>query len=287
MAGRARTDLWIFFHLPKTAGGTIFHSIRSGDGESWPLPDGGGHFAPDEMPAPSGRILWQGSHVAYGLHALYRAAPNYVTILREPCERLLSEFFYSSAQNNSLISRPERERLPAFIRFVEEAPHLNYYCHMLSAYCFEKEGRWDGTPGHALALLDARIERLGFLSTRIDYGTSDPIVDFNRVSKHLGTFGYVGLYEALKAVADWFARRGASIRLNERHHVTNFKPELYNLPQSTRTALLRKTEADRALYDAAIAINRKQMADDAPGSAKLSSWRRFRRKATPGWRAAR
>ncbi|HTO59732.1 MAG TPA: hypothetical protein VMM15_00610 [Bradyrhizobium sp.] len=270
MLGQTQTDLWIFFHLPKTAGGTIFHSIRNRDSESWPLPDGRSHFAPNEMPARSKRILWQGSHVAYGLHALYRAAPNYVTILREPCERLLSEFFYSSAQNNPLISRPQQERLPAFIRFVEEAPHLNYYCHMFSAYCFEKEGRWDGTPGHALALLDARVERLGFLSSRVDYGTCDPDLDFKTASKHLATFGHVGLYEALHGVADWFARRGASICLNERYHVTDFKPELSDLPQSTRTALLRKTEADRALYEAAIAINRRQVADDLSGKARLS-----------------
>jgi hypothetical protein len=148
---QTRTDLWIFFHLPKTAGGTIFHSIRRGGRKNWPLPNRRAHFEPDEMPTPSTRILWQGNHVAYGLHALYSAAPNYVTVFREPCERLLSEFFYSSAQNNPEIYKPRQERLPAFIRFVEQAPHLNHYCHTLSAYCFEKEGNWDGTPAHAFA----------------------------------------------------------------------------------------------------------------------------------------
>jgi hypothetical protein len=286
MSLRTRTDLWIFFHLPKTAGGTIFHSIRSGDRKNWPLPDGRAHFEPDQMPPPSRRILWQGNHVAFGLHALYEAAPNYVTVFREPCERLLSEFFYSSAQNNPLIFRPEQERLPAFIRFVEEAPHLNYYCHMLSAYCFEKEGKWDGTPAQALALLDARIERLGFLSSRIDYGECDPNADFKKASTTLREFRYVGVYEALQGVADWFARRGVLIRMDERYHVTDFKPELSALPQSTRTALLRKTEADRAVYEAARAINKVQTADDAARDAKQLSWHRFRRKVQPGYRFA-
>jgi hypothetical protein len=284
---QTRTDLWILFHLPKTAGGTIFHSIRMRDSNAWPLPPHGrAHFEPHEMPAGSRRMLWQGSHVAYGLHALYGAAPNYVIVLREPRERLLSEFFYSSAQNNPLIFRPKQERLPSFIRFVEEAPHLNYYCHMLSAYCFEKEGRWDGTPGHALALLDARNERLGFLGSRVDYGACDPNADFKKASTKLGEFRYVGVYESLQGVADWFARRGIGIRMHKRYHVTDFKPELSALPQSTRTALFRKTEADRALYEAAIAINKALMADDAARDAKLLSWHRFRRRVLPGYRSA-
>jgi hypothetical protein len=256
---QTRTDLWILFHLPKTAGGTIFHSIRSSDRNNWPMPNGRAHFEPHEMPAGSKRTLWQGSHVAYGLHALYGAAPNYVTVLREPRERLLSEFFYSSAQNNRLIFRPKQERLPAFIRFVEEVPHLNYYSHMLSAYCFEKEGRWDGTAGHALALLDARIERLGFLGSRVDYGACDPNADFQKASTKLREFRYVGVYESLQGVADWFARCGVVIRMRQRYHVTDFKPALSDLPQSTRTALLRKTETDRALYELARAINRLQI----------------------------
>jgi hypothetical protein len=231
-------------------------------------------------------MLWQGSHVAYGLHALYEAAPNYVTVLREPRERLLSEFFYSSAQNNPLIFRPKQERLPAFIRFVEEAPHLNYYCHMFSAYCFEKEGRWDGTAAHALALLDARNARLGFLGSRIDYSACDPNADFKEASTKLRELRYVGVYESLRGVADWFARRGVVIRMRKRYHVTDFKPELSALPQSTRSALLRKTEADRALYEAALAINKVQTADDAASSVELSSWRRFRLKVLPGYSVA-
>ena len=238
------------------------------------------------MPLGSRRMLWQGNHVAYGLHALYGAAPNYVTVMREPCERLLSEFFYSSAQNHPLIFRPKPERLPAFIRFVEEAPHLNYYCQMLSAYCFEKEGRWDGRAGHALALLDARIERLGFLSSRVDYGACDPNADFKKASTKLAEFRYVGVYESLQGVADWFARRGIVIRMRKRYHVTDFKPELSALPQSTRSALLRKTEADRALYEAAMAINKVQMADESASNAERSSWRRFRQKVLLGYRFA-
>jgi hypothetical protein len=105
--------------------------------------------------------------------------------------------------------------------------------------------------------------------SRIDYGACDPAVDFETASKHLRTFRYIGLYESLQDVANWFARRGASIRLNERYHVTDFKPGLSDLPQSTRTALARKTEADRALYEAAIAINKAQMAAETAGNASF------------------
>jgi hypothetical protein len=102
----------------------------------------------------------------------------------------------------------------------------------------------------------------------------------------LREFRYVGIYEALQGVADWFARRGVLIRMDRRYHVTDFKPELSALPASTRKALLRKTEADRALYEAAIAINTMQAADDAARDTKLSSWHRFRRKVQPGYRFA-
>src|SRR5215471_18163053 len=119
-----RTDVCFFFWLPKTGGGTLLSGIRSNPAVQWL----GSGPAPDLLPAPSADRLWIGSHSAFGLHVIYNAEPVYFTVLRDPIERLISEFFYHHQHNLPGIFIPDHELIPSFIRLVESAEHLNYYC---------------------------------------------------------------------------------------------------------------------------------------------------------------
>jgi hypothetical protein len=244
-----RSDLWILYHLPKTGGGTISQTLRSNEKVVWPIADIiSGFRNPSEMPAPSDKMLWQGGHVTFGLHEIYDAIPRYMVVLREPIDRLISEFFYAHAQSWPGIFLPEAERLPAFIRFVEAAPHLNYYSHMLSDYCFVKEGAWEGTPAHALQLVRQRRMRFGFLATRVDFAAVDPHESFGRATGNLATFAHVGRFEDLAATAAWFESIGLSIDLTVRVNVTLHRPAWDDLPDNIKKALAAKTEADHELY---------------------------------------
>ncbi len=97
-----------------------------------------GSLRPDLVPAPSSDQLWFGGHTSFGDHLIYGAEPTYFTILRDPVERLLSEFFYHHNHDLPGIFIPKDERVPAFVRRVEAAAHLNYYSYMFSDYCIEK-----------------------------------------------------------------------------------------------------------------------------------------------------
>jgi hypothetical protein len=85
----ARSDINIFFWLPKTAGGTLAQGIRSDPGVQFQ-----DAVSPDAMPVPSDAQTWFGGHLHFGHHLIYNARPVYFTILRDPIERLISEFFY-------------------------------------------------------------------------------------------------------------------------------------------------------------------------------------------------
>jgi hypothetical protein len=119
-----RSDLWVFYRLPKTAGGTLARSIAASPNVTW-LPGDQEAYGPERLPVPQpGMMIWRGGHVSYGLHVVYDAVPRYCTVLREPIDRLISEFFYAHAQANLFL--PEGERRDAFCRYVEAASHLNY-----------------------------------------------------------------------------------------------------------------------------------------------------------------
>lgn len=164
---RPRSDMRFFFHMPKTAGGTLVRGIMRNAQVKWPLDP---HYPrPLALPAlsPAAQV-WLGGHSAFGLHLLYNAEPTYITILREPVERLITEFFYHHEHNLPGMFIPDDEIIPAFVRHVEAAPHLNAYTYMFSDYCFAKEsieagqGTWDGSIDTAFDLLRRRNENSAF-----------------------------------------------------------------------------------------------------------------------------
>jgi hypothetical protein len=124
-----RSDVRIFFWLPKTAGGTLAQGIRSDPAVQWQY-----WVSPDAVPAPSDSQTWFGGHLHFG-HLIYNAQPVYFTILRDPIERLISEFFYHHQHDLPGIYIPDDQIVPAFTRMVEAAPHLNYCSYMFSDYC--------------------------------------------------------------------------------------------------------------------------------------------------------
>ncbi len=99
------------------------------------------------------RNLWVDGHTSFGLHHLHGMTPTYLTVLRDPVDRLISEFFFLHAHQEFFI--PEHERLSAFIQSTKSQPHLNYYCSMFSAYCFDKQAAISG-PQDPLVLLKIR-----------------------------------------------------------------------------------------------------------------------------------
>lgn len=95
--GRSDSKL-IFVHIPKTAGSTLDQILdRKAKGNVCWLPGGTrktvdrlSHLAPEDLL----RFKVFAGHVPLGLHALIPATCRYITILRDPVERLVSHYYH-------------------------------------------------------------------------------------------------------------------------------------------------------------------------------------------------
>ncbi len=236
--------------MPKTAGGTLAAGIRKNPGVQWL------HYVnPDEMPAPASEQIWFGGHLHFGHHLLYDAAPAYFTILRDPIDRLISEFFYHHQHPIPGIFIPDDEIVPAFIRFVEAAPHLNYYNYMFSAYCVDKEAAeqavapWGGDPTSGFELIVGRDKRYGYLTENAVFNPIDMETAFLRALRNVSSMRLIGFFEHLPEAIKYLDRMFAlDVGLDLRMHKTTWKPRLEDLPVHIVTMLKQKTEVDYELY---------------------------------------
>jgi hypothetical protein len=243
-----RSDMRFLFWLPKTAGGTLAAGIRSNPGILWP----GSQIDPAELPAPSpSRQIWLGGHTNFGHHLIYNAEPIYLTVFRDPIERLISEFFYHHQHDLPGIFIPKNEMVPAFVRYIEASPHLNYYSYMFSDYCVQKEiteeglPPWDGNPIDGFNLIIRRIERYGFLAENVPFKRINVDDAFRKALKNLEMMRFIGFFDRLHETATYLNREfGLKVALDTRVHRTTWMPSLNDLPSHLISMLVRKTQAD-------------------------------------------
>jgi hypothetical protein len=247
---RPRSDLRVFFWMPKAGGGTLTAGIRGNRRVKWPS-----IASADALPAPSSAQIWFGGHTAFGLHLIYGAEPVYFTVLRDPIERLIAEFFYHHQHKLPGIFIPDNEIVPAFVRMVESAGHLNYYSYMFSDYCFAKEAAvtnlaaWDGEVATARDLIVRREKRHGFLAENIPFHEINIDEAFRRASRNILLMRFVGFFDQLNNVtANLYYEFGLKVGLSMRMHKTTWKPGLKDLPGDVAAMLARKTEADYEFF---------------------------------------
>jgi hypothetical protein len=249
-ATQARNDIRIFFWLPKTAGGTIAAGIGTDTRAKWL-----GVISPDEVPASSSEQIWVGGHTSFGDHLIYDSKPLYFTVLRDPIDRLISEFFYAHQHRPPELFIPTDKLIPSFIRLIEVAPHLNYFSYMFSTYCFEKEiaerrlPPWDGNRTTAFNLVSQRGRRRGFLTENVVFHKVDIETAFVRASRSVLSMQLIGFFDRLRETTVYLNREfGLNISLDLRMHETPSKPNLDDLPSHVVGMLKRKTEADCELF---------------------------------------
>lgn len=245
-----RSDVRIFFWLPKTAGGTLAQGILSDPAVKFQY-----WTSPDELAAPSDAQTWFGGHLHFGHHLIFNAQPVYFTILRDPIERLTSEFFYHHHHQLPGIYIPDDQIVPAFIRMVEAAPHLNYCSYMFSDYCAQKEAAhdglaaWDGNPTTGFELVVRRNKRYGFLTENVAFERVNIDEALRRASKNLRAMRFIGFFDRLEDAAARLNREfGLNVGLDIRMHETAWKPKLADLPGHVGAMLRRKTEADYEFF---------------------------------------
>jgi hypothetical protein len=125
---RSQTDqpiLLIFLHIPKNAGSTLVHVIRRQYPKqsvfwfSYDRPELISEF--EEMGEKErGELLCLAGHFPFGIHEEFKDIPaTYITMLRDPVARFMSEYGQLRRVSRSGSWRPPRERLESLEDFLD------------------------------------------------------------------------------------------------------------------------------------------------------------------------
>ena len=104
---RGRPELLIFLHIPKASGSTLhrilereYRGRRIWDA-TYPEDEDLEQFPPDERAS----IELVKGHLHFGLHKLFPQRATYVTLVREPVERVISHYYYASRHPEHYLHR--------------------------------------------------------------------------------------------------------------------------------------------------------------------------------------
>lgn len=131
-------QMYNLVHVPKTAGGSlkgcfIREKGKKGCGIEWV---GINENCFDLYRSEPYERCILTHHLNYGMHHITDLLPNYLTCLRDPKERLISEFFYHHSHQIPGIYIPADKIKDEFENFIINAEHLNIYCYNFSDYHF-------------------------------------------------------------------------------------------------------------------------------------------------------
>lgn len=127
---RARVaDLVIFIHIPKTAGSTLLRIMQREYGDA--MYHVGGERSVDQLlslpPDRLAGIRAVAGHIPFGLHELLDPPATYVTLLREPVDRIVSHFAYAARTPESPLHAQVEAAGNDLGRYVAEAPAAAYF----------------------------------------------------------------------------------------------------------------------------------------------------------------
>lgn len=180
------------------------------------------------LQAATGTTLFYG-HNLFGLPETIGIQTNYATLLRNPYDRLISDFFWLACLEPDITAH---EALRRFFHFVEEAPHLEFYIHFCGPLGFDN-------PQHF------SVEAC----SRISNPDADAVARTNLDHK-FWLVGITELFEESLYLAAMHTGCSSVFRWWEkRHPQTRFRPAFMDLPKRIRSMIEDKTAFDMALYE--------------------------------------
>jgi len=175
-----------------------------------------------------GKVFFSGHHL-YGLPEYVGINAQYFTMLRHPCERVVSDYFWV----NRRFSRFDNMR--DFPVFVDQHDHLEFYIHRLAR--MEEHICCDGhfSTQDASTELNENDNRLAYHNLENKFLFVGITEEFDKsiflLSRNLG----------LPTVVPW---------VDSPRHITNrFRPSFFSLPVSLRKLIEEKVEREIELYE--------------------------------------
>ena len=227
----------IFLHLPKTGGSTLAHVLERTFSEEKRFHLQVPRFQEwDDLPAADrARLRCVYGHLPFGIHEMLPRPARYLTFLRDPVERFLSDYYY-------VRERPEH---PAHARLHEEGWAVEEYAHKVEANAM--------TLWLASDVERARTGRLGVVDD------ASLVLARKRLEQDVAVVGLVEHFDESWLMAA--AHFGWPMVRYPRINVSSGRPRASDLTPEVRTILEERLRYDRALYADAVAKWERQRSE--------------------------
>jgi Galactose-3-O-sulfotransferase len=219
----------IFLHVPKTAGTTLNRLIE------WEYPLFEMYSIDPVFFRWSASHLWRlpsrrlkktrmfKGHMLFGLHKILPQPATYITVLRDPIDRVISAFYFMRSYTLHPLYWKFRREKWTIEDFVRRLPRENVQCKILAG---------------------------------AEYNSPCTDVIFEQAKENLlGHFSVVGLSERFEeSLALMKLRFGWRLRCYSSFNVTRARPKKHDLSQATLDLLVAKNSFDVALYEFAVSM---------------------------------
>lgn len=230
----------VFLHIPKTGGMSMYGVLRRNYAG---LPAyvqfetrSADEHALFERPQPERDALaYVAGHVHYGVHAIWSEPAAYFTMLRDPVDRLISQYYYATTSREH--RNYEKRKAVTFAEFAFEERHGSYVARRLAGYSDPvnhvpfKPGELSDAEITDLAV--ANLQRHAVIGFTSEFDTSLLLL--------LKTFGWRRLH---------YVRRNTTQRVRERSEIS---AELKTKLRGHLAVDGAVVEAGRAMFESACA----------------------------------
>lgn len=214
-----------------TGGNTLAHAISTSN-PGYKVVQLSGNSAVEDLKNLKGHmnsedILFYG-HNMFGLLELFGIQEKYITILRNPLDRLISDFFWKEIHNNK---ETAFNALQKFYSFIQKADHLEFYIHHCGDLRHQNAQHFDLSECSKTANEKAFNMAMDNLKTKFWFVGITEIFDESVYS----------LLKKLKKIeiGKWWTRR---------HPFTKYRPQYLELSKTSREIIEKKTKYDLELY---------------------------------------
>ncbi|HEY1769867.1 MAG TPA: sulfotransferase family 2 domain-containing protein [Chthoniobacterales bacterium] len=216
----------IFLHIPKTAGTTLNRLIE------WEYPLRQIYSVDPVLFTWSTNHLYKLSprrlqnirmfkgHMLFGVHNILPRAATYITVLRDPVDRVISAFYFMRSYKLHPLYWKFRRENWTLEDFVQRSPRTNVQCKIIAGADYE---------GPCTAEICARA--------------------LDHIDRHFSVVGFSERFE--ESLALMKIRFGWKLDNYSSFNVTRARPKKHDLPQSTLEMITEKNSYDFALYAAA------------------------------------
>lgn len=229
MTGR---ETVVFVHIPKTAGSTLnavmdanYAADQIAQVDS-PVRESVGHLCALD-PGQQAQLRVVRGHGTMNLHRSWGNPCVYITLLRDPVDRVVSQYYFLKASQSHPLGTQLRDESIGIEQYVEGEMNLQIDNGQVRALSAMGNG-----VGEDVAFGDCRDAMLDTATRAID-----------------NDFYFVGLQEAFEASLERLSALMSWTLLDvDRKKVTRDRPGVEALPASTRKLIVSRNALDSALY---------------------------------------